>query len=349
MDTFDWSALGDGVYAWYLAWRVPLRILAVIVGAWLLRVALRISIRRVVDRVVSGVKKAQAVEHTVELSASPLHAVRVVQRTRTIGSVLNNLVTWAIVSVAVVLVLGELQFSVTALIASAGILGAALGFGAQNIVKDMLNGLFMVFEDQLGVGDIVDLVTTQGPVSGVVETVGVRVTQVRDVNGTLWYVRNGEITNVGNKSQGWARVILDIPAPYTSDIDAVEKTMLDTAQAMADDPTWRRKILEKPEVWGIESISAEALVIRLVVKVRSGDQFDIARDLRRRMKDALDELGVALPALNRLVLDGLDAKPNGSKKPAGRPVGSGGDAPASASTSASASASASTPPDKGGA
>ncbi|MFP5290285.1 MAG: mechanosensitive ion channel family protein [Actinomycetes bacterium] len=333
MDTFDWSALGDGIYAWYLAWRVPLRILGVIVGALVLRFALKVSIRRVVDRVVNGVKKAQAVEHTVELSASPLMAVRVVQRTRTIGSVLNNLVTWAIVSIAIVLVLGELQFSVTALIASAGILGAALGFGAQNVVKDMLNGLFMVFEDQLGVGDVVDLVTTQGPVTGVVETVAVRVTQVRDVNGTLWYVRNGEIANVGNKSQGWARVILDIPAPYTADIDSVEKTMLDTAQAMADDPTWKRKILEKPEVWGIESISAEALVIRLVVKVRSGDQFDIARELRRRMKDALDELGVALPALNRLVLDGLDAKT--PRKPAGRPLSRAAAADASDAADAS--------------
>jgi len=234
--------------------------------------------------------------------------VRVVQRTRTMGTVLNNLTTWAIVAVAIVLVLGELNFSVTALIASAGILGAALGFGAQNVVKDMLNGLFMVFEDQLGVGDIVDLVTTQGPVTGVVETVGVRVTQVRDVNGTLWYVRNGEITNVGNKSQGWARVILDIPAPYTADIDSVEKTMLDTAQSMADDPSWKRKILEKPEVWGIESISAEALVIRLVMKVRSGDQFDMARALRLRLKLALDEMGVAVPSLNRIVMDGIDAR-----------------------------------------
>lgn len=321
MDSFDWSALGDGIYAFYLTWRVPLRILAVVIGAALLRLVLKASIKRVVDRVVNGVKKAQAVEHTVELSASPLMAVRVVQRTRTIGSVLNNLVTWAIVSVAIVLVLSELQFSVTALIASAGVLGAALGFGAQNVVKDMLNGLFMVFEDQLGVGDIVDLVTTQGPVSGVVELVGVRVTQVRDVNGTLWYVRNGEITNVGNKSQGWARVILDIPAPYTSDIDEVEKTMLDTAQGLADDVTWRRKILEKPEVWGIESISAEALVIRLVMKVRSGDQFDIARELRRRMKIALDELGVTLPALNRLVLAGLDAKDAAGRKPSDKPAG----------------------------
>ncbi len=214
MDTFDWDMF------WQI-WGTPIRIIALLVGAGILRAALRFSIKRVVDRVVSGVKKAQAVEHTVELSASPLHAVRVVQRTRTIGSVLNNLATWAIISVTLVLVLAELNFSVTALIASAGVLGAALGFGAQNVVKDMLNGLFMVFEDQLGVGDIVELTSTQGPVSGVVEEVGVRVTQVRDVNGTLWFVRNGEIVTVGNKSQGWARVILDIPAPYTSDVEAV--------------------------------------------------------------------------------------------------------------------------------
>lgn len=320
METFGWIDVVTNVTAFMTVWGTPIRIVSIVVGAVILRTALRFSIKRVVDRVVSGVKKAQAVEHTVELSASPLQAVRVVQRTRTMGSVLNNLSTWAIISVAIVLVLSELDFSVTALIASAGVLGAALGFGAQNVIKDMLNGLFMVFEDQLGVGDIVQLSSTQGPVAGVVENVGVRVTQVRDVNGTLWYVRNGEITNVGNKSQGWARVILDIPAPYTSDIDAVEETMLATAMTMADDPSWKRKILEKPEVWGIESISAEALVIRMVVKVRTADQFAIARELRRRMKTALDDLGVALPALNRLVLDGLDAPVKKRDAPRTAPV-----------------------------
>lgn len=302
MDEFTWDGFWQGIASFAVTYEAPLRIVGVIVGAVILRWILLISIRRVVDRVVSGVKKAQAVEHTVELSASPLHAVRVVQRTRTIGSVLRNLVTWSIVSVAFVLVLAELNFSVTALIASAGILGAALGFGAQNVVKDMLNGLFMVFEDQLGVGDIVDL----GEVIGVVEAVGVRVTQVRDVGGTLWFVRNGEILRVGNKSQGWARVIIDLPAPYTSDVEAVEAVMLATAEAMAEDPQWKRKVLEKPEIWGIESISAEALVIRLVMKVRGPDQFDVARDLRLRLKLALDDMGVALPALNRVVMDGID-------------------------------------------
>lgn len=306
MDGFSWAGLWESIVTFVQTNEAVFRIAGVIVGAVILRWVLLISIRRVVDRVVSGVKKAQAVEHTVELSASPLHAVRVVQRTRTIGSVLRNIVTWSIVAVAIVLILSELNFSVTALIASAGVLGAALGFGAQSLVKDMLNGLFMVFEDQLGVGDIVSLQSTQGPVDGVVESVGVRVTQVRDVGGTLWFVRNGEIVTVGNKSQGWARVIIDLPAPYTSDVEAVERTMLETAQRLADDPKWRRKVLEKPEIWGIESISAEALVIRLVMKVRGPEQFEIARELRLRLKLALDELGVALPALNRVVMDGLD-------------------------------------------
>lgn len=299
-----WQSVGD----FLTTYQAPFRIVGVIVGAIVLRWVLIVIIHRVVDQVVSGVKKSQNVEHTVELSAAPLMAVRVVQRTRTMGTVLNNLVTWTIVSVAVVLVLGELNFSVTALIASAGILGAALGFGAQNVVKDMLNGLFIVFEDQLGVGDIVELQSTQGPVGGVVETVGVRVTQVRDVHGTLWFVRNGEIITVGNKSQGWARVIIDLPAPYTSDVDAVQEVMLRTATELATEPEYRRKVLEAPEIWGIESISAEALVIRLVMKVRTADQFDIARVLRLRLKLALDQMGVAVPSLNRIVMDGIDAR-----------------------------------------
>lgn len=324
MEGFDWAGFWGGIGAFLATYDTPFRIAGVIIGALVLRWVLVVVIRRVVDQVVSGVKKAQNVDDTVELSASPLMAVRVVQRTRTMGTVLNNLVTWSIVAVAIVLVLGELNFSVTALVASAGILGAALGFGAQNVVKDMLNGLFIVFEDQLGVGDIVELQSTQGPVGGVVETVGVRVTQVRDVHGTLWFVRNGEIITVGNKSQGWARVIIDLPAPYTSNVDEVQEVMLRTATELADEPEYKRKVLEAPEIWGIESVSAEALVIRLVMKVRTADQFDIARVLRLRLKLALDQMGVAVPSLNRIVMDGIDAREavRGAKKPVTPPEGS---------------------------
>lgn len=297
------NPVADWFTAMYESNPTLFRIVLLLVVAGVVRWVLSFTIRRVVHGVVHGVKKSQNVDQTVELNSSPLIAVRLVQRTRTMGTVLNNLVTWVIVIVTSMLLLGELGFEVTGLIASAGIIGAALGFGAQNVIKDILNGLFMVFEDQLGVGDVVDL----GSATGVVEEVAIRVTKVRDVNGTLWFVRNGEILRVGNMSQGWARVVIDLPAPYASDVNAIEETLLAVAQELADDPEWRRKILEDPEIWGIESISAEAVVMRLVLKVRSSEQWDVARELRKRLKATLDEKGIVLPALNRVVFDGLDS------------------------------------------
>ena len=240
---FDWTAFWGSVGDFITHFQAFFTISGIIIGAIVLRVVLHFAIRRVVNRVVSGVKKRQNVDDTQAIIASPLAAVRIVQRTRTLGSVLNNVVSVVIVLVALLLIVTAIDRNIIgsfALITAA--LGAGLGFGAQNIVKDVLNGLFMVAEDQLGVGDIVDL----GEAVGTVEQVGIRVTQVRDVDGTLWFVRNGEILRVGNKSQGWARVIIDIPAPYDSDVQAVQNTLLSTADAMASSPQWRRKIIEKP-------------------------------------------------------------------------------------------------------
>ncbi|MET4704086.1 mechanosensitive ion channel domain-containing protein [Frigoribacterium sp. UYMn621] len=279
------------------------QVIVIIVVAVVLRVVLRFVIDRVVKRIVTGVKKRQNVEDTQALSTSPLSAVRVVQRTRTLGSVLNNIVAVVLVIVAGLSVITTINPTILgsfALITAA--LGAGLGFGAQNIVKDVLNGLFMVAEDQLGVGDVVDL----GPATGVVETVGIRITQIRDVNGTVWFVRNGEIIRVGNMSQGWSRVIIDLAVPYDADVAAVQERMLGIATQMAADLKWRSRILEKPEIWGIESISAEAIVIRLVVKTRPGTKDDVARDLRARLKSGLDAMGIRLPALNSIVLSGFE-------------------------------------------
>jgi len=130
------------------------------------------------------------------------------------------------------------------------------------------------------------------------------VTHVRDVNGTLWYVRNGEITRIGNMSQGWSRVIVDLAIPTDADIDLVEKTLLDTAKTLAKDPKWRSRMIEQPEVWGLESISGDALVIRLVQKTRTNAKDDVARELRMRLKHAMDEMGITLPQLNSIVLTG---------------------------------------------
>jgi small conductance mechanosensitive channel len=278
------------------------RILGLILAGVVATLILRLIIKRIVAQVVRGVKKANKVDDTMELNASPIAAMRSVQRARTMGSVLNNTVTWIIASAIVILTLSELGFSVTALVASAGIIGAALGFGAQSIVKDVLNGLFMVFEDQLGVGDVVDL----GMAEGVVERVGIRITEIRDISGTLWFVRNGEILRVGNHTQDWSRVILDLPVPYESNIDEVQHLILTSAQEFAASPEWRRKVMEDPEVWGVQSLSAEAITLRLVLKVRAGEQWKVERALYRALKDSLDQQNVDIPPLNRMVVAGLD-------------------------------------------
>jgi len=256
-------------------------------------------IDRVVDRVVSGVKVHHGAEDTKALESSPVEAMRQVQRARTLGTVLNAFSKWTIWIIVIIMVLTEFGVAVTPLIASVGILGAALGFGAQSLVKDMLNGLFMVFEDQLGIGDIVNL----GQVTGVVERVGIRVTEVRDASGTLWFIRNGEVLQVGNFSKDWARIILDVPVPYTLDVDEAQEALLAAAKEFATESEWRRKVLEDPEMWGIESISHEALMVRLTIKVRAGEQFTLRRALHRYVKSALDRRGIDIPALNRMVVE----------------------------------------------
>lgn len=292
---FDWTAFLASVETFFTTpWSVPVKIALILVVAGIIRLLLQLVIRRAVNRIVTGVKKKQNVDDTRELQASPVAAVRVVQRTRALGGVLSSTVTTVVVLVSLVLIVSAIDPNATgafSLITAA--LGAGLGFGAQNVVRDVLNGLFIVAEDQLGVGDVVDL----GQATGVVEAVGIRVTRVRDVGGTVWYVRNGEILRVGNMSQGWARVILDLAVPYDADLDAVKQRMLDTALAMREDGRWKRLMIEKPEIWGIESISAEATVLRLVVKTRTGSKDEVARELRGRIRRAFDEAGMRLPSL----------------------------------------------------
>ena len=263
-----------------------LAVALIIVGAMLASWVLRLVIRRVVDRIVSGAKTKANVDDTQALERSPLASMRLVQRTRTLGSILQNIVNVTLVIIAALMIVNVLAPGVAGsfTLLSAAI-GAGLGFGAQNIVKDVLNGIFIVAEDQVGIGDVVDL----GLATGIVEYVSVRVTHVRDVNGTLWYVRNGEITRIGNMSQGWSRVIIDLAVPADVDIDEVEKTMLGAAKSLAKDPKWRTRVIEQPEVWGLESIAGDALVIRLVMKTRANAKDDVARELRMRLKRAVDE------------------------------------------------------------
>ncbi|MFE6733717.1 mechanosensitive ion channel family protein [Microbacterium sp. NPDC057650] len=317
-DPAPWS--GEAILGVLTAIGAKLLHIAIIVAVCIaIAFVLRLVIRRVVHRIVDNAKNKAAVTDTVALERSPLADMRLVQRTRTLGTILQNIVNVTLVIVALVLIVSainpDILGSLTLLTAA---VGAGLGFGAQNIVKDVLNGMFIVAEDQIGIGDVVDL----GLATGVVEYVSVRITQVRDVNGTLWYVRNGEVTRIGNMSQGWARVIVDLGLPADSDLDDVEQSMLETAQALAKDPKWRTRIIEKPEIWGLESIDGDALVVRVVIKTRANAKDDVAQELRARLKKTFDEKQIALPSLVGVVPTGLDGarRVRGANPPKTRPT-----------------------------
>ena len=201
---------------------------------------------------------------------------------------LNSAASITIFVVAFLLVLSELQVNLAPFIAGTSIVGVALGFGAQNIVKDFLAGMFMLMEDQYGVGDVIDFEKA----TGTVEAVGLRSTRLRDVNGTVWYVRNGEVVRVGNKSQGFAQVVLDIPIDAWADVDAASAAMVAVSRELAAEEDWSGVFLSEPEVQGVESMTREETVIRLVAKVRPLEQWRTARELRRRIRDRLEHLHI---------------------------------------------------------
>ncbi|MFZ6990935.1 mechanosensitive ion channel family protein [Curtobacterium sp. RRHDQ66] len=300
----DTSKLISNAFTQFVeTWHVPIVIVITILAAIIVRLILRRSINGVVDRVVNGAKKRQGTTDTQALIASPIQTARVVQRTRTLGSVLKNLATVAVVIIALAVIIPQvLPNAAVGIVGGASLVAAGLAVGAQSIVKDLLSGVFMILEDQAGVGDVVDT----GQATGVVENVGLRVMQIRDVNGILWFVPNGQILRVGNLSQGWSRVLVDITVPYETDIDAVQDALLAAAVRMSQEPRWRQRIIEKPEIWGLQSITDTGMVFRLVVKTRASELDVVGRELRIRLKHAVDELGVTLPAMAMIMPEGWE-------------------------------------------
>lgn len=274
----------------YGEWGFAIRIALIIVGLVVLRWVLLVAIKRVVTTVTTGVKKREGAADTKALDASPLARARIVQRARTIGLVLSNLLTAGLTISALIAILSEFGIAIGALAAGAGILGAAIGFGAQSLVRDFLAGLFIVVEDQFGVGDFVDL----GTATGIVESIRLRVTQVRDVEGTVWYVRNGEIIRVGNQSQGWSRIILDLPLAYDADLEKAKKVLETAAAKLTETPALKTGLIGKAEVWGVQALAGEEVVFRMVQQVRPSKKEAITRALRLEAKKALDKAGIRL-------------------------------------------------------
>ena len=225
-------------------------------------------------------------------------SLRRVQRAEALGALAGSVMGVLIWVIALFILLSTaFGINLTPLLAGAGILGIAFGFGAQGLVSDFLAGIFMLAEDQYGVGDIIDV----GDASGVVEGVSLRTTRIRDVEGTLWHVPNGQILRVGNQSQEWARALLDIGVAYGTDIDAASDLILAVATDTSKEPEFAEFFLGEPEIWGVQNLGADSVDIRLVIKTQPGKQWAIARELRRRIKNAFDAAEVEIPFPQRTV------------------------------------------------
>ena len=292
MPNLDLNLPKGTAFEWFVA--RPSAIIGIIVVGLLFRWFVHRLIDRIVRRASHGsvpgiLAKTKAGEFLSDLR--PGVSERRKQRSMTMGALLKRITTGFILTVAILMILDQLHYNIAPLLASAGILGVAFGFGAQSLVKDFLSGIFMILEDQYGVGDSVDL----GEASGTVEAVGLRVTRLRDVNGTVWYVRNGEILRVGNQSQNWARTVLDITVAYESDLDQVQQILKDVATELFEDENFKNVILEPPEVWGVERFDKDGVVVRVVLKTAPLQQWLVARTMREHIKNRFDRAGIRIP------------------------------------------------------
>jgi len=263
------------------------RVLVVVVLALLVRALLHRAVNRVVRTAITGGVFEPLKERArgTVFDASPLMSERRRQRLETLGSVLRSVASFTVFLVAGTMVLAEIGLDLTPVVASAGILGVAVAFGAQNLVRDVLTGMFMLLEDQYGVGDLIDT----GNASGTVEAVTLRTTRLRDLDGTVWHVRNGEISRVGNRSQGWSRALVDVPIPLDADVTTVTGRLLAAAQQVADHPSHAGRVLEPAEVWGLESMGKDGLVLRVAVKTAPLERLPVERELRAALAAALVE------------------------------------------------------------
>ena len=278
---------------------VPLQFVSIFVVALIAQIVLLWSIRRVVRRTTERARRdrledSRRTMRTAELSDVLLNQ-RTEQRAAAIGSLLTSVVGITVWVIALLTALPLLGIDIAPLLASAGVIGVALGFGAQTLVKDYLSGIFLIIEDQFGVGDVVDL----GPAIGTVEEVALRYTRLRDLSGIVWYVRNGEILRVANKSQGWTLAVVDIPVAYNADLDKVRDIIESVAIDMDEDPTYDDMLLGKPMFAGVESMSGDAVFLRITAKAVPEQQVPLARAIRERMKLAFDRAGIVIPVLVR--------------------------------------------------
>jgi moderate conductance mechanosensitive channel len=303
-----------------LAWLVEnlinpgLTILLVLFLAGILSRLAKRAIRRGVTRMKQPETTRSGRRRGRRSDEEATESVRREQRADALGNVATSLAGVVIWSIALIMALGQIGLNLGPLIAGAGIVGVAVGFGAQDLVKDFLSGVFMLIEDQYGVGDIIDV----GEAAGIVEGITLRSTRLRSIDGTLWHVPNGEIRRVGNMTQEYSRALVDIGIAYGADIDAAIDIIERVAVDLSMEPDWGQLFLDAPSVLGVETLGADSVDIRLLVKTHATKQFEVARELRRRIKYAFDAADIEIPFSQRTVwlrteapvaLGGSDAPP----------------------------------------
>ncbi len=300
---FDWTSSEKTAKAVDMLVDRPLRILLIVVLAAIVSKIVTRSITRFADELIRP--ESEITDDDLEVDNGLLDRLRSVgdrqvrarQRAITLGAVLRSIARAAIWFVAGLLILGELDINLAPLIAGAGVAGVAIGFGAQSMVRDFLAGIFIIIEDQYGVGDIVDV----GEASGVVEEVTLRTTRLRDVSGVLWIVPNGEIKRVGNTSQLWSKSVLDIEVAYDTDLDQATEVIDRVLHELWHENRHDATVIEEPQVLGLESFGPDAIVIRAVLKTEPGEQYVVARLVRAKLKKAFDEAGIEIPFPQRTI------------------------------------------------
>jgi len=283
LDQWTGNEALSSTLAWFLG--TPVKAAIIVLGALLLNRFMKRTIQRLMDRLGS------ASEDASDALVSERARERSSQRADTIGSLLRSLSTGLIFGIAALMILELIGISVIPIIASAGVLGLAIGFGAQSVVEDFLRGLFMLGEDQFGVGDRVDV----GAVNGYIERVTLRTTIIKDPNGTMWHIPNSEINYVANETQDSSRAVVEVALAYDTDIDQAMEVLGAAANAACSDPEWEDKVASPPQVRGIQDLKYDDLSIRVQVWVDSGARRQFERHLRKCLKQGLDTAGVIHP------------------------------------------------------
>ncbi|MBV6697581.1 mechanosensitive ion channel family protein [Kitasatospora aureofaciens] len=266
------------------------RIVFIVVLALVLRVVVRKLITQLITRMARAHESHEEHGRIGGLLANTgvVNPERRQQRSEAIGSVLRSVASFTILGTAALMVLGALGVNLAPLLASAGVAGVAIGFGARNLVTDFLSGVFMIMEDQYGVGDEIDT----GVASGTVLEVGLRVTKLRGANGEIWYIRNGEVKRIANMSQGWSTATVDVQIGYKENLVRAEDLIKETAEALSKESPYDELVWEPVSVLGVESVAADSVMMRVEARAAPGKAPVVARALRQRLKAAFDLAGI---------------------------------------------------------